>query len=631
MDARHYRWTWRFDVTPDRLWPFVADVDRFDRDIGLPAVIAAPGNGPDDPVIVSRAKGGHEYVQQPYEWLAPERFAVSATFPKGPLAALVCRCTLTPVGRTQTEVVYEVEATPRTNLSRWLIDLQFGKVLAKRIDTAYRRYATLAVGMSADAASAARAISSGGNVHWADGGFARLQTLSRGLTNFGVDEGLVERFVEYLATADDLAVGRIRPYELAAAWGLPRPQVLELFLQATRVGILELRWDILCPLCQGAKSSARSLAQLEGEVHCDTCNVDYRANFATSVEVTFRPAPTIRTVETVTYCFGGPLATPHVLAQHKIEPGTTVAVPIDLEPGRYRLRIPRLAGYQLLQIEPGAEPRVRVAVTSSWSDRELHLAPGGEIEFTNAHEQARFLRIERMGWSEHALIAADVLSQQRWRELFAGESLPPGQPVSVGELTVVFTHLRDASGLYRSRGDEAALARVLDHVGVLADAVDLHGGAVVKTMGDATMLAFRAPADAFLALEAIQARLDRRARETGRDPLVLKSGVATGPVLAVTMNDRLDYVGDTVNTAARLARVSNGADVVFAPSTMADPAVRDLLRANSTTTVVTRLRSGDDEAYRLAARELTPTTPDAEVVRRETLRGGPSAASPVPA
>lgn len=105
MDARRYRWTWRFDVTPERLWPFVADVDRFDRDIGLPAVAAAPGNGPDDPVVVSRAKGGHEYVQQPYEWLAPERFAVSATFPTGPLAALVCRCTLTPVGRTQTEVV----------------------------------------------------------------------------------------------------------------------------------------------------------------------------------------------------------------------------------------------------------------------------------------------------------------------------------------------------------------------------------------------------------------------------------------------------------------------------------------------------------------------------------------------
>ena len=37
---------------------------------------------------------------------------------------------------------------------------------------------------------------------------------------------------------------------------------LELFLLATRTGLLEFRWEILCPLCRGAKDTTESLALL---------------------------------------------------------------------------------------------------------------------------------------------------------------------------------------------------------------------------------------------------------------------------------------------------------------------------------------------------------------------------------
>ena len=36
------------------------------------------------------------------------------------------------------------------------------------------------------------------------------------------------------------------------------------------------------------------------------------------------------------------------------------------------------------------------------------------------------------------------------------------------------------------------------------------------------------------------------------DALQLKAGIHTGPCIAVTLNDRLDYFGSTVNMAARL-------------------------------------------------------------------------------
>jgi hypothetical protein len=31
----HYKWEWRLRSPPERLWPFVADTNRFNRDTGL--------------------------------------------------------------------------------------------------------------------------------------------------------------------------------------------------------------------------------------------------------------------------------------------------------------------------------------------------------------------------------------------------------------------------------------------------------------------------------------------------------------------------------------------------------------------------------------------------------------------
>ena len=63
----------------------------------------------------------------------------------------------------------------------------------------------------------------------------------------------------------------------------------------------------------------------------------------------------------------------------------------------------------------------------------------------------------------------------------------------------------------------------------------------------------------------------------GMQPLRLKAGLHTGPCIAVTLNDRLDYFGSTVNMAARLEAQSTGDDVVISTAVYADPEVRDLL------------------------------------------------------
>src|SRR3546814_17339949 len=50
-----------------------------------------------------------------------------------------------------------------------------------------------------------------------------------------------------------------------------------------------------------------------------------------------------------------------------------------------------------------------------------------------------------------------------------------------------------------------------------------------------------------------------------------------GPCIAVTLNDRLDYFGSTVNLAARLQGQSRGGDIVLSRDMLGDPGVAGVL------------------------------------------------------
>ena len=100
------------------------------------------------------------------------------------------------------------------------------------------------------------------------------------------------------------------------------------------------------------------------------------------------------------------------------------------------------------------------------------------------------------------------------------------------------------------------------HFDRLQDVTVRHNGAIIKTIGDAVMAAFLKPAD------AVQAALDMRSEIASfneRQPdkaLILKIGVHKGAAIAVTLNDRLDYFGQTVNIAARVQNLAD-ADEIF--------------------------------------------------------------------
>jgi len=69
-----------------------------------------------------------------------------------------------------------------------------------------------------------------------------------------------------------------------------------------------------------------------------------------------------------------------------------------------------------------------------------------------------------------------------------------------------------------------------------------------------------------------------RLGDDGRHDLSLKVGLHTGPCIAVDLNDRLDYFGQTVNLAARVQALAEPREVVCTEEVWALPDVADAAR-----------------------------------------------------
>jgi class 3 adenylate cyclase len=106
--------------------------------------------------------------------------------------------------------------------------------------------------------------------------------------------------------------------------------------------------------------------------------------------------------------------------------------------------------------------------------------------------------------------------------------------------------------LYERVGDLLAFDLVRAHFKVLQEIVAAESGAVVKTIGDAVMATFPTPDRAVAAALHMREAMRQLNAQRGGEDLLLKIGIHEGPCLAVTLNDRQDYFGSTVNIAARV-------------------------------------------------------------------------------
>jgi adenylate cyclase len=126
-----------------------------------------------------------------------------------------------------------------------------------------------------------------------------------------------------------------------------------------------------------------------------------------------------------------------------------------------------------------------------------------------------------------------------------------------GTVTIVFTDIVDSTVLTARLGDHAWLDALRRHNQVIKDAAVAHGGIVVETQGDGSMLAFSSARRAVACAQAIQGEIDQAFAEAS-PPIRVRIGIHTGDAL----HEADHFYGTAVHYAARVASNALGGEVL---------------------------------------------------------------------
>ncbi len=570
--------------TPHELWPYVSDTARLNEVIGLPPVEVerVSGDGSSKTYLSNRVLGiDMRWQEYPFEWVEGHRWSVLRVFEKGLTRWYRVRMELEALPGGGTRLHYSMEFEPIFALLAFIVKFEVGVKQKAKLLTVFRRVDTLI-----REGAARRAPSPHVEPRAVDAKLARLVAAKLdALRAAHVDEACLKALEAHVLHAPDVEVARLRPVRFARAHSLPERAFIEACLLATRQGLFNLLWDVVCPLCQIPATFAESLQRLETHSSCPACELSFPLNFADSVELVFRVAPEVRPNEVRAYCIGGPSHSPHVAAQLSLGPGEGRVLSLELSDGQHRIRSPQLPG--VIELDVSARhgfSRADLVVGSRLSvlrragldaeDPRLELNAAEPVVELGSGQQTLSLRnqlphdvtlrVERTADREDALTAARVWSMPRFRELFPGETLQSGRLVAVGQLSFMVLRVIDHLSLIDRQGDAVALADTLLVFDQLHALAEKHNGQLTSSTMDAAVAVFERPADAIASCLALSKAL--------ADPALLGCGLALhrGPAVATTINDRMQYYGRTLAEALELSASTRCRELVMSSASLGD-------------------------------------------------------------
>jgi class 3 adenylate cyclase len=402
------------------------------------------------------------------------------------------------------------------------------------------------------------------------------------------DAGCVAVIERLVAEAPDHHLSRINALAFARRHGLEEEKTIAAFLHAARIGLFELSWNVLCPGCGGVLDTNATLKSVHAEEYnCALCAAGYEPTLDEMVDVTFTVSPRIRRIaahdphtlpnwEYYRQVFwGSGVDLPETGLEKAVEKMTLDS--IELPPGEKAHLSLTLPSEFLIVFEPVTHAAQFIDIKGEPASERQNLtlvytnlrAPTGTMELRPGPlrlslENRTDRRIlpaiwiandtmhEFIGKRRPFLTAKRLLSNQTFRDIYRTDTLDVDQRLKITSLTFLFTDLKGSTELYERVGDLVAFDLVREHFRVLNESVAAEGGAVVKTIGDAVMATFATPDRALAA--ALRMREAMRALNAthGREDLLLKIGIHEGPCLAVSLNERQDYFGQTVNIASRV-------------------------------------------------------------------------------
>ena len=423
--------------------------------------------------------------------------------------------------------------------------------------------------------------------------------------------------------APDRALCRINVLDFAAKHRLDEQRTIAAFLHATRLGVFELLWNVLCPGCGGVLDASATLKTFNrDEYDCQLCAAGYKPTLDEMVEVTFTVNPRVRriaahdpdTLPEVEYYrqifWSSGVDLPETLGDSIAEftidsiellPGERAVLSVELPKDFVILFDPVTHGSQFIDVkgEPTRERQTLSIVFNKVTAPvgTVTMRPGPlRLSLENRADRRVLPALWIAGDKLHDLLgrrrpfltAKRLLTNQTFRDLFRTDTLDVDQRLKITSLTFLFTDLKGSTALYERVGDLVAYDLVREHFHVLYDVVRAEAGAVVKTIGDAVMATFPTPDRALAAALRMREEMARINTERRNEDLLLKIGIHEGPCLAVRLNDTQDYFGRTVNIAARVQGLASSRAIHVTKSVVEDPNAAKILETSGLTPTMRR-------------------------------------------
>ncbi len=428
------------------------------------------------------------------------------------------------------------------------------------------------------------------------------------------DADAVEAIARLVANAPDRALNRINVLEFSRAYGLDEERAIAAFLHAAKLGLFDLSWNVLCPGCGGVLDSNTTLKTLNRSAYsCALCVAGYEPTLDEMVEVAFTVNPMVRRIAA---------HDPHNLSITEYLPQIFWSSGLELPQGEAFDRFLQEIILDSVELPAGEKAYLSLQLPAEFIivfdpvTHSVHFldvkgeptrdkqtmqvvfnkvhAPTGTVEMRPgplrlALENQTGERVlptvfiagdtlhHALEQKKKFLTAKRLLTNQTFRDIYRAETLDIDQRLKITSLTFLFTDLRGSTELYERVGDLNAFDMVRAHFRVLNDVVASEAGAVVKTIGDAVMATFATPDRALAAALRMREAMRKLNAQSQHEDLLLKIGLHEGPCLAVSLNERLDYFGQSVNIAARVQGLATSSSIFATAPVVEHPVAAQLL------------------------------------------------------
>src|ERR1700741_1317955 len=427
------------------------------------------------------------------------------------------------------------------------------------------------------------------------------------------DRAVADAIAELIAKGEDHELNRINALDFSSRRGLDEERVISAFLHASRLGLFDLTWNVLCPGCSGVLDAHDTLKSLRNDDYqCGFCACGYEPSVDEQVEVAFTVSPKVRRIaahdpntlplweyfKQVVWNSGidldkdsfASLTEEVTLDALELPAGEKAVLEMQLPPQFIIVFEPvtHSAHFIDVQGEPTKERQQLGLIFNKAHPPtgSITLRPGPLRLALDNESSLRTLPTvfvaadalhHLLGKRRPFLTAKRMLSNQTFRDVFKADNLNIDQRLKITSLTFLFTDLKGSTALYERVGDLVAFDLVRAHFHALLEIIAAEKGAVVKTLGDAVRATFVPPDHALVAGWGMRAAMDKFKAERGKSVLILKIGIHEGPCLAVMLNERQDYFGQTVNIAARVQSLSTSQEIHITEPVIDAPGVAGIL------------------------------------------------------